>query len=141
MPDFLTRFLTKTLLSVLTVGLPPAVPALQGCQSNPRGKQDLVQKPIPVIEIPDTVLTYEGSIPCASCEQIDIVLQLRPNAAFAETLTYVGADSGRDVAHDDRGSRIQTDGVLILNGTSGPSSQWVFRNIDIFEMPHYSLTA
>lgn len=65
--------------------------------------------------------TYSGTIPCASCPGIHIVLTLFPDSTFRLRQTYLEAEDGRDQhfyelgrwmrAHDDRARLLLRDGT------------------------------
>ncbi|MGH8728850.1 MAG: copper resistance protein NlpE [Burkholderiales bacterium] len=67
-------------------------------------------------------VTYAGTIPCASCPGIRIVLTLFPDSTFRMRQTYLEAEGGQDKDFYDLGRWARAeDGLLRLrDGTEGP---------------------
>jgi heat shock protein HslJ len=79
---------------------------------------ELLNAPLPGPFVKTT--TYVGTIPCEDCEQIDIVLNLRPDMLYQLRKTYIGKEGNVQVESQlGRWQYLHEDNLLILGKQKG----------------------
>ncbi|EGR2795111.1 hypothetical protein BOO29_01405 [Vibrio navarrensis] len=112
---------------------------LLGCQSSENLSADVqATKSEPVMSVADSEHnarnsldwngTYQGTLPCADCEGIEVSLTLNQDGTYQLIRNYLGEVSGQFTSQDrfhwdERGS------VVILSGEDAPNQFFVGENV------------
>jgi len=73
--------------------------------------------------------TYKGTVPCADCEGIETVLELKANNEYVRKMKYLGKGDGKEFEEKGRYSWNDAGNTITLEGvTESPNKYWVEQN-------------